>query len=139
MHFLIIPACLFFSLAAQAQSQLSVDVELNEPSSGGTVRLAICLGEAAYDAEKGCRVASGTAKGSVVHIVVDDLPEGRYAIKAFHDVNDSGDMDFNIAGVPKEPYGFSNNASGFMSAPKFEDASFLVKKGKNSTRFKMRG
>ena len=139
MRQLLILSSLLISISGMAQAQLVIEVELTKPTAGGTVRMAICPSAKAYKTEKGCIVASGSAKGSVVHITVDDLPEGRYAIKAFHDVNDSGTMEFNITGMPKEPYGFSNNASGFMGAPKFEDAAFTVKKGKNTTRFKMRG
>lgn len=139
MRQLTILAALLFSFAAAAQSQLTVEVVLNKTSAGGTVRAALCPNKAAYDSEEGCRVISGPATGKIVYIRVDDLPPGKYAIKAFHDVDDSGAMEFNIAGIPKEPYGFSNDATGFMGAPKFEDASFTVKKGKNTTRFKMRG
>ncbi len=139
MRQLLILSSLLISISGVAQSQLVIEVELNKPTAGGTVRMALCPSVKAYKSEKGCRVVSGVAKGNIVHILVDDMPEGRYAIKAFHDVNDSGTMEFNITGMPKEPYGFSNNASGFMGAPKFEDAAFTVKKGKNVTRFKMRG
>jgi uncharacterized protein (DUF2141 family) len=84
-------------------------------------------------------VLAQKASGQVVRIDVRDLQEGSYAIKAFHDVNDSGEMDFNLIGIPKEPYGFSNDATATMSAPKFEQAAFVVKKGANKTRFRMRG
>ena len=35
-------------------------------------------------------------------------------------------MDKNFIGIPKEQYGFSNNAMGRMSAPSFEQAKFKV-------------
>lgn len=128
-----------FSSAVSAQSTLTVEVELNRPKDGGVVRIALCPSIETYDKEQGCRVASGKANGDVVRITVSDLSEGRYAIKAFHDVNESGSMDFNWVGMPKEPYGFSNNAMGTMGPPKFDQAAFPVKKGNNTTRFKMRG
>lgn len=124
---------------AVSQSTLTIEVELNKPDAGGTVRIALCPSAQAYDTEKGCRVLSQKASEQVVRIDVRDIQEGRYAIKAFHDVNDSGEMDFNLIGIPKEPYGFSNNATATMSAPKFEQAAFVVKKGANKTRFRMRG
>lgn len=127
------------SITGVAQSTLVVEVELNRPKDGGVVRIALCPNVEAYDKEKGCRVAHGAADGEIVRITVADLPEGRYAIKAFHDVNSSGNMDFNWAGLPKEPYGFSNNVMGTMGPPKFEQAAFPVTKGSNTTRFRMRG
>jgi len=139
MRFLPFVLAVVCSSIAMAQSTLVVEVELNRPKDGGVVRIALCPNVEAYDKEKGCRVASGKADGEIVRISVADLPEGRYAIKAFHDVNESGSMDFNWVGMPKEPYGFSNNAMGAMGPPKFEQAAFPVKKGSNTTRFKMRG
>lgn len=127
------------ALSTTAQATLVVEVELNRTQAGGVVRIALCPGEDAYDKEKGCTVASGPADGEVVRITFPDIPEGRYAIKAFHDVDGSGKMDFNWVGLPKEPYGFSNNAMGTMGPPNFDQAAFTVKKGRNSTRFRMRG
>ena len=54
------------------------------------------------------------------------LKEGQYAISAFHDVNDNKELDTNWMGIPKEKYGFSNNARGFMGPPSFEDAAITV-------------
>lgn len=139
MRQLLILLSVLFSSSGMAQSQIIIEVELNNPTAGGTLRMALCPNETAYKTEMGCREVSGVAKGEVVRVVLDDLSEGRYAIKAFHDVNDNGALDIHITGIPKEPYGFSNNASGFMGPPKFADAAFTVKKGKNTTRFKMRG
>ena len=54
-----------------------------------------------------------------------DLPYGEnYTIAIFHDVNDNGKMDKNFVGVPKEPYGFSNNARSKWGPPKYEIAKF---------------
>lgn len=139
MRLLPLVVAVVCSLTGIAQSTLVVEVELNRPKDGGVVRIALCPNAEAYDKEKGCRVASGKADGEIVRITVADLPEGRYAIKAFHDVNGSGGMDFNWVGMPKEPYGFSNNVMGNMGPPKFDQAAFPVKKGTNTTRFKMRG
>ena len=38
-----------------------------------------------------------------------NLPKGKYAISIFHDVNDNEKLNSNLLGIPKEPYGFSNN------------------------------
>jgi uncharacterized protein (DUF2141 family) len=36
-------------------------------------------------------------------------------------------IDKNFLGIPKEQFGFSNNAMGRLSAPSFEQAKFQVK------------
>ncbi len=58
-------------------------------------------------------------------VVFKDLPEGEYAISAFHDVNGNKIMDFDANGMPKEAWASSGNTS------KFEVPSW------NSTKIKL--
>lgn len=51
-----------------------------------------------------------------------DVPQGRYAISIYQDVNDNGELDQNFLGIPKEPVGFGNNYKPF-GKPKFQSAS----------------
>jgi uncharacterized protein (DUF2141 family) len=60
------------------------------------------------------------------------LAPGRYAIKAFHDVNGDGKMNSNPFGIPTEPFAFSNNAVANMSPARWAAASFEVKAGANA-------
>ena len=60
------------------------------------------------------------------------LAPGRYAIKAFHDVNGDGKMNANPFGMPTEPFAFSNNAVANMGPAKWADASFEVTAGANT-------
>lgn len=62
-----------------------------------------------------------------------DLPPGRYGVIVFHDENDDGRLDKNMLGMPTEGYGFSNNATGFFSAPSFDDAAITVGSGVTHT------
>jgi uncharacterized protein (DUF2141 family) len=48
---------------------------------------------------------------------------GAYAISIFQDENRNGELDSNFIGIPKEPYGFSNNLKK-MRPPSFEEALF---------------
>lgn len=52
------------------------------------------------------------------------LPFGKYAVAIYHDVNSDGELNTNFIGIPKEPYGFSNNSMGMFGPPSFEEASF---------------
>ncbi len=65
------------------------------------------------------------------------LPPGRYAVIVFHDQNDNGLLDADLVGAPTEPYGFSNNAMGFLSAPSF-DASAVAIAGDTSISINLR-
>ena len=55
-----------------------------------------------------------------------EIPKGEYAVAVFYDKNSNEKMDVNFLGIPKEAYGCSNNAKGFMGPPKYEDAKFLL-------------
>ena len=52
-------------------------------------------------------------------------PPGTYAVKLHIDENENGELDTNFLGIPKEQFGFSNNAKA-LGIPKFEAASFVV-------------
>lgn len=61
-------------------------------------------------------------------IVELKLPQGVYAITIFHDVNENNELNTNFIGIPKEPYGFSNNPKIKFGPPNFEQTSFdLIK------------
>lgn len=63
-------------------------------------------------------------------VIFKDLPKGEYAVSFVHDENNNKKMDTNFFGIPKEDYGCSNNATGFMGPPKYNDAKFLLSENK---------
>jgi uncharacterized protein (DUF2141 family) len=58
-----------------------------------------------------------------------DVAPGEYALSVFHDENDNGELDTGFMGIPKEPFGASNDARGRFGPPKFDDARFQVDDG----------
>ena len=58
------------------------------------------------------------------------LKKGTYGVKVLIDTNGNADIDLNFFGLPKEQFGFSNNALGLFGAPKFDKASFEVNNDK---------
>lgn len=62
--------------------------------------------------------------------VVFELEEGEYAIGMMHDLNGNGKMEKNMFGIPKEPYGFSNNPGIWYRAPTFKECSFTLSEDK---------
>ena len=52
------------------------------------------------------------------------IPPGTYALAVIHDENMNGKLDTNWLGIPKEGYGFSNDAKATLGAPSFSKASF---------------
>jgi uncharacterized protein (DUF2141 family) len=52
------------------------------------------------------------------------LKPGTYAAVVFHDENGDREFNMNAFGMPKEGYGFSNDAAALFGPPKFAAASF---------------
>lgn len=49
------------------------------------------------------------------------LPKGHYALSVVHDLDGDKKLSRNALGVPKEPFGFSNNPRIYFGPPDFED------------------
>jgi len=52
------------------------------------------------------------------------VPAGTYAATVLDDSNMNGKMDFNLIGLPKKGYGFTNDAKATLSPPSFNAAAF---------------
>jgi uncharacterized protein (DUF2141 family) len=99
----------------------------------GAIMFTVVNSEAAYgDKAPPTAQAMLPVSTSSTSKVLSGLAPGRYAIKAFHDVNGDGKMGANPFGIPTEPFAFSNNAVGNMGPAKWADASFEVKAGDNT-------
>lgn len=66
------------------------------------------------------------AHAGALRIVLRDLPPGRYAVNAFHDENDNGDLDTNLVGIPSEGYGFANDPNTSFGPARFDAAAVDV-------------
>ncbi len=66
------------------------------------------------------------------------LPFGEYAIAVYHDKNENGKIDTNFLGIPKEDYGFSNNARGRFGPASWQDSKFMVEDNFYSTSIKIK-
>lgn len=119
---------LFFSTAIGFSQNGSNKVVINISNlknNKGKVFVAIYNSEENF-LKKGYKSIKTTIKNNACQVVFKDIPNGTYAISLFHDENQNGKMDTNFMGIPKEDYGCSNNAKGFMGPPKWEDAKFQM-------------
>ena len=114
-----------FHTNSLAQGTISLTVQ-NITTPKGTIMVALYNSESTFLSED--ETAAGQTKQvqqtGAVTVQFKDLPYGTYTIAIFHDINDNGALDTNLFGVPKEPYGFSNNARSKWGAPKYEMARF---------------
>ena len=64
-------------------------------------------------------------QGYSINIKIRDLEYGEFAIAIFQDMNNNGEMDKNVIGIPTEGYAFSNNYRPTIQAPEYQDCKFL--------------
>ena len=120
--------------APSSQAILTVTFEQIEIPEG-QILLSLYDNEAAHDANgKPVRGAMAKVEGQTVSVRFEGLAPGRYAIKAFHDVDGDGKMKTNPFGMPLEPFAFSNNARPEGGAARWQAASFDVPAGASETR-----
>ena len=109
---------------ASGESELVITVSGLETDEG-SVRLAVFDDPERFTDEPTratvVRPTGGRAEWSL------RVAEGTYAVAAVHDVDEDGGLDTNFLGMPREPYGFSNDARGTFGPPSFADASFPVR------------
>ena len=113
-------------LFAQENIDQNITVKItNLDGNAGKVYVALFNSETTF-LEKKYKSTISTIKDSNCEVVFENVPNGVYAISLFHDKNDNNKMDSNFLGIPKEDYGCSNNAKGFMGPPKWKEAKFKI-------------
>ena len=131
-YILSLLASIFVTSSAMAGT---LTVEVTNIEKAGEMHLAIYDNADVFENDNG---EKGGAANGIIEGVIEDvktgtatyqftLPAGTYAIGIFVDANYNNEMDRNFFGVPKEQYGFSNNAKGSFGPPSFKDASFTIK------------
>jgi uncharacterized protein (DUF2141 family) len=118
----------FFQAFAQEKETHKITVTISGMTSDkGDIFVAL------YNSEKD--FLTKKFKGTIVKIsdknataIFKNIENGIYAISVFHDENDNKKLDTRIFGIPKEPTGCSNGATGFMGPPKYKDAKFNLTK-----------
>lgn len=114
------------TLGAADSNKLTVTFSGIEPAKGNLM-VALCNSEENFSSKtKPFKDKTVTVSGASTSVTFEGLPEGEYAVKVIHDENKNGDMDLNLVRMPKEGFGFSNNAMGSMGPPKFSKAKFTV-------------
>ena len=130
---LLVPAIV--STSSPEKVNLTVDVQ-NVRSLKGNVYIA--LFRPGRDFPEGKPIEGKKVEATDQRVQTTFAVEpGEYAIAVFHDENGNGKMDKRLFGIPKEPYGFSNNVRPKLSAPKFNDCGFSVGDGSKVVSIKL--
>jgi len=113
-----------------ASAQFNLVVKgIGTANNAGTFRCLLFAGANGFpkDPSQAKQFDNGTLASKVGTCVFENLPAGTYAVSTFHDKNNNKDLDTGLFGIPKEKYGFSNDASKPFGPPDFAEASFKLK------------
>lgn len=114
--------------AAASNTNVVVHLRGMKPGKGAAIIL-LFDSEQNYDANKAVQSTKIDATAATADHTFSGLTPGRYAIRAFYDVNSNGAYDQGTDGIA-----FSNHVimSDANQPPTFSDASFMVRTGANA-------
>ena len=121
---MIMMGCLFSLAAFSQQNTLVVNVN-HVKGTSGVVRAAL-FNKADQFLDEPWKSTMAQINNGSATLQFKDIPPGNYAISVMHDENNNDELDSNFLGLPKEGFGFSNNAMGTFGPPKFKEAAFEV-------------
>lgn len=110
--------------ATFAASAATVEVRVAGSTAKGKISVAVC--DKARFLKQCAHNASVPAQAGETLVSLKDVPAGTWAVVAYQDENGNGELDTNILGIPKEPYGFSRDARGRFGPPGFDDAAIEI-------------
>jgi len=118
-----------FNIAVYPATAADLDLTLsNIKSIEGKLMLQMVSSEAAFKGEENNTYMSLIIplQSPETRVSVGSVQSGEYAIRVFHDTNSNQKLDSNLLGIPNEPFGFSNDATGNFGPAKWKDAKFTV-------------
>ncbi|MCY1723310.1 DUF2141 domain-containing protein [Prolixibacteraceae bacterium Z1-6] len=111
---------LFIPTISSAQITLFIEIETIRNNNG---QILLEFNSETEEVVKG--ISEKIAENKCI-ITVENLKPGNYAFKYFHDENMDEKINTNFMGLPREGYGFSNNAKGKFGPPTFDKMIFEV-------------
>ena len=135
LAFLVVaPSAVF----GDSTGKLIIDIS-GFPSSDGFAMVALNNSDESYQGGEDAAIAKTKTMvvGQKVQVIFTNLPYGWYGISLYHDENNNGKLDKNMMGIPKEAYGFSNNAKGFLGKPDYKDVKFELNSSEKQIDIKL--
>ena len=103
-----------------AQSSLTVEI-VGLENNKGVVIVALLDKHEKDVMDQTCKI-----KDHKCTITFKDVKHDQYAIRFFHDENQNKELDTNFLKIPKEGFGFSNDAMGKFGPKDFSEWLFEV-------------
>ena len=121
--FVTLVAIILMSGTAFSQQTSMTVVVKNVKETKGQISVAL-FNKADDFMGKSLASKSTVAQNGEVQLIFENVTPGDYAISVMHDANENNELDSNAFGIPKEGFGFSNDAMGMFGPPSFEKAKF---------------
>lgn len=116
----IILIAMTLSATQSVNQPSSLDIEiLNIEKNSGNIVVEIYKDKSGWLKSPFRTITLSTNEGSKTASF--NVPNGKYAVSIYQDMNKNGKVDQNFLGIPKEPVGFGNNYKPF-GKPNFESA-----------------
>ncbi len=128
-HLFIFITALFLSTLQAQKHELVIKInDIPEKYIGKNIYIGIWKSDGNFLNEEVIDFAEVQKITAKIFVFTKSFPEGSYAYSVYLDANDNNKLDKKMFGIPKEPYGFSNNFKPKFSAPKFNQCSFVLNK-----------
>ncbi|MEY3320659.1 MAG: hypothetical protein RLZZ417_242 [Bacteroidota bacterium] len=132
---------LFYSLYTLINTPITLEIKVEGliPEKG-TIRIGLYNSAAAFQDEANPNHAKVVTVGKNASQIIkfEGLPEGKYLVAAYQDVNGNQKIDKNFIGIPTEAYAFSNDVFPKWKSPSFNDAAIKLEKPFESIKLKFR-
>lgn len=132
MNYLLFILISYFSLSQTTEKfDLKITVT-NVKSQKGIVEIGLFNDQKSFLIKgKEYKTSSKVVTDDSVVFILTDLPKDDYAVSIYHDVNSDKECNMNFLGIPKEPYGFSQNFKPKFSKPTFDDCKIELKQNQS--------
>jgi uncharacterized protein (DUF2141 family) len=137
----LLAATLLGAVATAQGGTLTLTVRVDQfPNARGSAGIAVWKGARGFPEGIEHAVATTYAPidGGTATARFEGLAPGAYAVTVFHDQNDNRRFDKNWVGVPREPWGVSNNVRPKLRAPSFDEARIDLGPGEQDVRISVR-
>jgi len=124
---LLLPAFALMMLSGSVYAQQTISVTVKTPKAKlGTVHATLCNNAKDFLKQSFKEASANVTPDGNTVLTFSGIPKGDYALRLYQDVNGDGVVNTGFFGIPKEPFGFSNNPEVTFGPPSFKQASFAV-------------
>lgn len=112
------------TLAGDIIVQVRTDSALEAPVYAELVPASQSDWQPVIEQKQSTLTKTSTGMETGTEIIFEDIDPGRYAVRLFADLDEDGELDVSLRGLPREPVGFSTCAVAGRREHPPEDCAF---------------